>query len=80
MGHAPVAVMSPATMRARMHRGLDATRVYRREKALTVLSDKHASVYAARCARQGYPITTSPRDLARWEVAQEQTIEAMEVG
>lgn len=80
--------MSPATMRARMSRPLDAMRVFRREKALTELSTVHTrwigvpNYYARRCARQGYPIETTPADLARFEVRNEMQAELLngEVG
>ena len=69
---------APAHMRARMSRPLDAMRVARRAKALAILAHRYADIYAARCTRQGYPVTTTPSELARFEVAQEQTAEALE--
>lgn len=75
--------MTPASMRARMHRGLDAERVWRRERALTELARVHVvhrgyrNVYARRCLRQGFPIETTPAELARHEIAQEMQVEMM---
>lgn len=80
-----MAIMTaPAQMRARMSRPLNAERVMRRERALTELARVHLvhrgyrNVFAMRCLRQGYPVTTTPAQLARFEVAQEQTAEALE--
>ena len=62
---------APAHMRARMSRPLDAMRVAARAKALTILAADHWPVYVRRCERQGYPVTTTPSQLARWEIANE---------
>lgn len=69
--------------RARMNRpAIDAERLRRRTKALTILAADHWPVYVRRCERQGYPTTTPPAALARFEVAQERQVELLneEVG
>lgn len=71
---------SAAASRARMSRPLDAMRVAAREKVLTGLRDYEPDEYAARCSHQGYPVTTTPSQLARFEVAQEQTVSNLDGG
>ena len=66
--------MSSAASRARMNRpAIDAERLRRRTKALTILAIDHWPYFAARCRRQGWPETTTPADLARHEIANEMT-------